>query len=112
MHLTKTATRFFQVIHHVIPTGSNVEYQKLYDEVRRISNAHDLMGLRNSGCPDDEYDPETSKILPLLDKSNDVTELAIGIATIYSKMFGEAFNPTDKWIIDMSKDIFQLKEMK
>ncbi len=89
-----------------------MEYKKLYDEVRKISNAHDLMGLVDCGCPDDEYDPETSKILPLLNRSNDVAELAIGIATIYSEMFGETFKPADQRIIDMSKGIFQLNEMK
>ncbi len=95
-----------------MPTGNNVEYKKLYDEVRKISNTYDLMGLVDCGCPDDEYDPETSKILPLLNRSNDVAELSIGIATIYREMFGGVFEPADQRIINMSKAIFQLKEMK
>ena len=61
------------VILGVIPMKNKKnEYKNLYEEVRRISNTHDLMGLIRIGSPDDEYDPETSEILPLIDKSKNV----------------------------------------
>jgi len=88
----------------------NLKYQNLYNEVRKISNTHDLMGLIKIGCPDDEYDPETSEILPLIKKANSVEDLATGIAGIYNKMFDADFKSSDKWITNIATDIFELKE--
>jgi len=67
------------------------------------------MGLIRMGCQEDEYDPETSKILPLIEKSNTVEELAIGIADIYNKMFDADFKSSDKRISKIATDIFNLK---
>ncbi len=91
--------------------NKTTEYKNLYEEVRRISNTHDLMGLIRIGSPDDEYDPETSRILQLIDKSKNVGDLAAGIATIYNKMFDADFKPSDKWISNIATDIFKLKEV-
>ena len=88
----------------------NLKYIDLYNEVRKISNAHDLMGLIKIGSPDDEYDPETSKILPLLVKSNNSQELATEIANIYNEMFDTDFKPSDKCITNIAEDLFKLKE--
>ena len=75
-----------------------------------ISNTHDLMGLIRIGFPDDEYDPETSKIVPLIEKSKNMNELSNVIATIYNEMFDTDFHPSDEWVSKMAADIFQLKE--
>ena len=86
-----------------------IEHKNLYREVRRISKTHDLMGLLKIGDPADEYDPETSLILPLIYRSQSADELAVGIANVYNKMFDTDFNPSDEWISKMAADIFKLK---
>jgi len=89
---------------------NKIQYRDLYDEVRKISNTYDLMGLIKIGSPADEYDPETSEILPLIDKSKNVGDLAIRIANFYNKMFDTDFQPSNEWVSEMAADIFKLKE--
>lgn len=87
-----------------------LKYKELYNQVREISNKHDLMGLIRLGCPADEYDPEISEILPLIYKCSDVDELSIGIANIYNEMFEADFKASDKWISAIATDIYKLKD--
>ncbi len=87
-----------------------LEYKELYNQVREISNNHDLMGLIKLGCPVDEYDLETSKILPLIYKCSDIEELSIGIANIYNEMFEADFKASDKWISAIATDLYKLKD--
>lgn len=89
--------------------NKNNEFQILFEEVRKISNTYDLMGLIQIGAPNDEYNPEISKILPLIDKSLNVGELATGIANVYNKMFDIDCLPSDELILKMATDIFKLK---
>lgn len=87
----------------------NKEYQILFEEVKKITNTYDLMGLVRVGAPDDEYNFEISKIVPLIGESPNVDELAIGIVNIYNKMFDANFLPSDELILKMATDIFKLK---
>jgi hypothetical protein len=87
----------------------NKKYQILFEEVKKITNTYDLMGLARVGAPDDEYNFEISKIVPLIGKSLNVDELAIGIVNVYNKMFDANFLPSDELILKMATDIFKLK---
>ena len=109
----KTLARFARLSLVVIPMNNlKIKYKKLYEEVRIISNTYDLMGLIKSGAPEDEYDPETSEILPLIDKVKNPDELAAKISDIYNKMFDTDFLPSDEWLSKMATDIYKLKEKK
>ena len=43
------------------------KYIKCFEEIRRLLNKTDPAGLMQ-GCPDDEYDPEASRILIAISK--------------------------------------------
>ena len=88
----------------------NKNYKNLYNDVRKISNSHDLMGLIRIGFPDDEYDPETSKVVPLLVGSVTLSELINGIVEIYNEMFDADFKSSDKWIVDFATELFEMKK--
>ena len=89
---------------------SELQSHPLYSKVRDVSNTHDLMGLIYMGLPEDEYDPETEKILPLLNSCGNDVDLAIRVASVYNKMFYEKFKASDDSVINFSKGLFELKK--
>ena len=58
-------------------------------EARAIMNRHDPMGFVSAEYPENEYDPETAQIVALLNKGLPITQVALGIARVFWKQFGD-----------------------
>jgi hypothetical protein len=63
------------------------DYRQLFNGVREILNRHDLEGLIELGCPENEYDLEVERILPQLATAKDATELAAIVQNEYTECF-------------------------
>ena len=67
---------------------SKQAYQRLYEVVRQSLNRHDPIGLTEMGVPRDEYDLETSRILPGLKKAQEHADVVLLVYNTFSDMFG------------------------
>lgn len=81
----------------------------LEEEVRRIVNKHDPIGLLKIGCPSDEYDPEIRKIMPLLMKATSREEFHDVVYHIFVQMFDKKTAGQRKKYGKLSKDIYELR---
>lgn len=62
-------------------------YKAQLARVREIVNRHDPIGLMACGCPEDEYDPEVTRIVPLLDRCGDRLSFRDLCITVFTVMF-------------------------
>ena len=72
-----------------------VKYKELFNLVKVIVNNWDPMGLLASTAPDDEYEMEIGSIITLINKVDSVTDLAEGIAIIFTEAFDCRFSETE-----------------
>ncbi|HEY8293654.1 MAG TPA: hypothetical protein VIG44_14285 [Thermomicrobiales bacterium] len=62
-------------------------YGAFFNEIAGILYTHDFLGLATSGCPEDEYEPETGTIIPRLHEANTQGELATVLEEEFSQWF-------------------------
>ena len=63
--------------------------------VKYIINERDPLGLLAGGAPEDEFKNEIKKIIVLLSKVETVSQLAEGIATIFTNAFDRPYSKED-----------------
>lgn len=81
-----------------------MNYNKTTEAFRKISNKYDLMGLISMGCPDDEYDPETDRLIPLIEKTDSIETIAEKIIKVYTDMFSESFEKNER-VMNFAKEL-------
>jgi hypothetical protein len=64
-------------------------YRALYMVVDAIVARHDPIGLLAIGCPDDEYEPEVTDLLPRLKGAASTDELMSLVHGVFERWFGE-----------------------
>ncbi|MCL2816883.1 MAG: DUF1871 family protein [Clostridiales bacterium] len=64
-------------------------YREVYDIVKRSVDKWDCIGLLEMGAPQDEYDIEIARIVPVAYRTNDTKELADKIENIFIEYFGK-----------------------
>lgn len=77
---------------------------RLYKLVKKCIDRWDPMSLLASGCPKDEYNPESKMISERIDEESSVQEIGKVISDIMSKQFGSVFDLDA--CIDVAKDIY------
>lgn len=86
-------------------------YRELFTQARRIMNEHDLICIMVSeDAPEDEYDMETARILPLLYKRLTFEVLCSEIAKILNASFGVELPATHKSITSLATDLLKVSK--
>jgi len=67
----------------------------LFSIVKKHINEYDYRSLLAGGAPDDEFDSESQKISEQISALNTQEEIALIIATVFSKSFGTAETAED-----------------
>lgn len=88
-------------------------YKRLLSLVREVVNKHDPAGIMISpDAPEDEYDQEVARILPLLTRNLSQHELSREIDAIFSAQFnmgkagsGESFEPLAEELLSVVKRV-------
>jgi hypothetical protein len=80
------------------------QYFNLFNMVKKIINECDPIGLLPS-APDDEYEMEIGKIVPLLNKIGSENALTEEISKIFNKAFGWDF--TNEKCLSIAKKIWE-----
>ncbi len=77
-------------------------------KLKKIVNKYDPIDLIKIGCPEDEYDPEIERILPLLSKIKNKKELLDKVYLVFVKMFDKSIaGPKNKYK-KISEELFLL----
>ena len=82
------------------------DYRQLFDGVREILNRHDLEGLIELGCPENEYDLEVERILPQLATAKDATDVAAATQNVYAECFNH--RPSHEAVVPAADEIWAL----
>lgn len=81
----------------------------IFEEVQKIVNEYDPIGLVSGGAPKDEYHTEVGKIVALLRDESDTQSLAQKIESIFLESFGDTDHNKSMYPI-LSQKLVELKK--
>lgn len=84
-------------------------YKIIFEEVQKIINDYDPMGLVSGGAPDDEYHTEIGKIVALLRTEVEANSLAKKVENLFNESFDEISADKNLYLI-MSQKLLDLKK--
>lgn len=71
------------------------QYGSLFNQIAEILNQHDPAYLTRHGAPPDEYEGETSRILPRLKNAKSVSEVRRIIYDVFDQSFNYGYAASD-----------------
>ena len=86
------------------------EHKELWYQVSRVLNQFDPIGLIHIGCPNDEYDPEVSTILPQLKQCKSEKDTWNMIYNEFVKWFDNSITGAKEKYKPIAKEIWEIKK--
>ena len=81
----------------------------IFEEIQKVVNEHDPVGLVSGGAPKDEYHTEIGKIVVLLRNESDKDSLTKKIEDIFLESFGDVEHNKSVYPI-LSQKLLDLKK--
>ncbi len=73
---------------------------QIYSVIKKVIDEWDPVGLLEDGAPDDEYNPEISRLVNEVKEIDSAKELGKHIYDLFLKMFGDDMNIKSKNIYE------------
>jgi len=81
----------------------------IFEEVQKIVNEYDPVGLVRGGAPPDEYHTEVGKIVAFLRSESDRDSLANKVEGLFRESFGNVEANRDQYLL-LSQKLLDLKK--